>query len=250
MQISEFKNQISTAGLSRSYNWVCRVFPPRALTTITNQMQVNTNANQGGNRVNVNLPGVQVGMDFPINFPVGDIGTVGLNVGTINLGTPNRGFTLSNVGGVLESLNLYCMSCSIPSRDLQNIEWTDYGERRALGNRHRHTDFGVKYYCSENLFERFFFEQWQEIVFNSNTKRFGYYDDYVSTIEILKYNASWSNVEALYRLEEAYPSNVGALQLNHADNSILQLDISFKYRKFTRLPPPNVGNDNLFNINL
>ena len=250
MQLTDFKNQIALAGIAKSWNWVCRIYPPRAMGNIMNQMQVDTNVNQGGNRVNLNLPGVTLGANIPTQFPIGNITSVGLNIGTVNLGLPTRGYTLSGLNGVIESLNLYCTSCSIPQRDLTNIEWTDYGERKTLGAVHRHSDLNLKYYCSENLFERFFFEQWQEIVFNSNTKRFGYYEDYISTIEVLKYDAGWNRVEALYRLEEAYPSTVGALQLNHADNSVLQLDIAFKYRKFTRLPPPNAGNDNLFNINL
>lgn len=249
MQLQEFKNQISSAGIARSWNWVCRVYPPKAMSNITNSMQVSANSNQGGNRVNLNLPGVQVGANIPSQFPIGDIGNVGLNLGTVNLGTPTRGFTLSNVGDVLESLNLYCASCSIPARDVQNIEWTDYGEKRMLGAYHTHSPFGIKYYCSENLFERFFFEQWQETIFNSNTKEYGYYSDYISTIEVLKYDSSWKNITAMYRLDEAYPSNVSALSLNHADNNFLSLDVSFKYRKFTRLPVPS-KNDNLFSINL
>lgn len=235
MQITNFKDQINLAGLARSYNWICRIYPPRMLSSLTQQMQVQTNINQGGNRVNLNLPGFSVGANVSDTWPIGDIGTASLNLGNINLGLPNSGFTLSNIGGVLESLNLYCSSCSIPERDIENVEWSEYGEKRMLGARHSHRPFGVKYYCSENLFERFFFEQWQELIFNSNSKQYGFYDDYISNIEILKYDAGWKNVTAIYRLEEAYPSNVGSLPLNHADNSILQLDISFKYRKYTRI---------------
>lgn len=231
MNLQQFKGQVSSQGIARTNRWVCRVFPPSGLTSTGNAL---SNAlSTGGNRFNVNLPGldaIDAGVAALNNLNV-DLGPV--NVGS-NFGIPTLGYALTNMGGKLEAINLFCQSCSIPSRDMTNLEFSEYGELRSLGVMHTHGDVTIGYYCSEDLRERLFFEQWQDAIWNPITYNHGYYNTYTARIEIVKYDASWQNETAIYRLDEAYPTNIGALELSHAEG-LSELSITFKYRKYERI---------------
>lgn len=115
---------------------------------------------------------------------------------------------------------------------MTNLEWTEYGETRKLGVMHTHGDVSIEYYCSEDLRERQFFEQWQDLIFNPKSKKHAYYKDYISRIEIAKYNSDWSKKTVVYRLNEAYPTSIAAQEMNSDAGDLLKLSITFKYRNY------------------
>ena len=231
MNLQQFKGQVSSQGLARTNRWVCRIFPPPGVTSTGNALS--NLLSTGGNRVNVNLPGldsIDAGVAALNNLNV-DLGPV--NVGS-NFGIPTLGYALTNMGGKMEALNLFCQQCSIPARDMSNLDWEEYGEKRSLGIKHTHGDFTISYYCSEDLRERRFFETWQDAIWNPNTFSHGYYKSYTSRIEISKYNQGWTSETAAYRMHECYPTNIGASELNH-NEGLMELQITFKYRKYERI---------------
>ena len=231
MNIIEFKDKVNQQGLARSNRWVVRVHAPRGLTASGNA--ISNFLSQGGNRVNINLPGldsIDAGIETLNNLNV-DLGPVNIDH---NFKIPTLGYALTNMGGKMEALNLFTSACQIPSRDIVSSEFKEYGEVRHLGFNHQHADLTINYYCSEDLRERSFFEQWQDVIFNPRNKRMGYYKDYTSKIEIIKYDASWSNQTARYEFNEAYPTNVGTLEMNQGEANVLELTMTFKFRNYTK----------------
>lgn len=231
MNLDKFKSQVEKQGLARTNRWVCSVFPPRALSSIANSIDIPV-----GRFGNLNLPGIDLS-NIPIalasirnadeNLPDIDINA--------NLRLPVFGFTAVNNGTLIEKINLYCQTAVIPEREIKNVEWREYGQSRKLGIVHEHKDFTLSYYCSEDMKERFFFENWQDIVFNSLNKRRGYYSDYTSTLEVTKYDAGWSKEQAIYKIVEAYPTNISSQSLTYDEAAILRLDVTFKYRYYERI---------------
>lgn len=228
MNLNRFKSQVSDKGLARNSRWVCSIFPPKDLSAVANSIDVPL-----GTMGNLNLPGIDLG-----TIPIADITNANNSLPDVqaNMKLPTLGYTTINNGTVLEKLNLYCAQAQIPEREIINREWREHGESRQIGIVHSHSKgVTLTYYCSEDLAERFFFEQWQDIIFNSQTKKRSYYDDYVSRIEIDKYDASWKNVTSSYRLHEAYPSNIATQTLTYDESSIMRLDINLKFRYYERL---------------
>lgn len=133
----------------------------------------------------------------------------------------------------LNQLSLYVSKCQIPTRDMSNLEFTEYGETRSLGVKHVHTDLIFTFYLSEDLRERKLFEAWQDIIFNPITKQHAYYDDYISRIVIRKYDNNWKHQES-YLFNECYPTNIGGLEFAHEGDNLLEQEISFKFRNYER----------------
>lgn len=228
MNLTEFHAQVRRQGLARNTNWVCTVFPPSQIGSAT--QAVDTILNQQDNRANINLPSqelTQIPRSTREELNIGD------NLST-NLSVPTLGFTVRSVDGVLRALNMFCESCQLPARDIMGVEWSEYGETRTLGVKHTHGDLMVGYYCSEDLRERLFFELWQDLIFNHLNKKHGYYNDYIGTVEITKYNANWETM-ARYKFNEVYPTNVGENALSYDGTDVLKLQIAFKYRNYERI---------------
>lgn len=226
MNIDKFLSQVSNHGLARNNRWEVRVYPPSALNSAANQLTLDV----GG--AEINLPGLDLS-----NIPLLEINGAGQfpNVNA-SFDLPTLGFTTINNGSLIERINLYCAQAQLPEREITNFEWREYGESRQLGVVQSHgKGVSLTYYCSENMKERFFFEQWQDLIFNSRNKRKSYYSEYISRIEIIKYDASWKKQEAIYRLNEAYPTNIAAQPLVQEQGSIMRLDLNFKYRNYERI---------------
>lgn len=242
MNLDKFKDQVSRQGLARSNRWVARIYPPSGLTASGTAL---SNAlSQGGNKINLNLPGLDLADQAQqvlrnLNIDLGPIQVQN------NFAIPTLGYVLTNMGSKLEALNLFTAACSLPSRDIQNVEFREYGEARYLGVQHTHSDFTITYYCSEDLRERKFFEQWQDLIFNPRTKKHAFYKDYISRMEVIKYDASWQNIQAVYRFNEVYPTNIAAMELDQNEQSVLQLQVTFKYRNYEIIGPEDIKN--LFN---
>ena len=231
MNLGEFKATVARQGLARNNRWQCIVYPPRGLTSTGNALS--SILSKGPLKVNVNLPGLDA-----LDNAVGGINDI-LDVGNTFLGTnlevPTLGGLLTNQKGKTEALSLFCEQCQLPGRDILSTEYRDYGEPRQIGIRHQHGDLTVVYYSSEDLRERRFFENWQDLIFNPYSKRHSYYRDYTAKMTIIKYNQSWSEEMAEYDFNEVYPTNVGVQELNSTEGELLRLTITFKYHNYERI---------------
>ena len=230
MNIKDFQAQVNSQGLSKNNRWVCTIYPPSGLTSTGRA--ISNVLSTGGSRLNLNLPGLDMA-----DAASGALSNFGVNLGgigvTSNLSVPTLGYVLTNMGGKMKALNLFTASCNIPSRELAVTNFVEYGEARTLAFGHLHTELSIEYYCSEDLRERKFFEQWQDMIFNPQTKQHSYYKDYISRVEIAKYDSAWKKKEVVYRFNEAFPTSVGAHELV-SDNGgdLLRLTIGFKYRNY------------------
>ena len=231
MNIGEMKAKLSTQGIARDNRWLCRIYPPKGLTSTNNA--ISNLLSRGPLNVNVNLPGLDAA-DAAVNG-LNDILDIGNDIIGSNLSLPTLGSVLTNTRGVTESLNLFCNAAELPGRDILSMEYRDYGESRQIGVRHQHGDLTLVYYSAEDLRERRFFENWQDIIFNPKAKQHGYYNEYTARMEISKYDQSWSKETAEYRFNEVYTTNVGAQALQSDQGDLLRLTMTFKYYNYERL---------------
>ena len=234
MKLSEFYTQVAKQGLAKNNRWICTVYPPSGLTA-TGRSLSNV-FSKGGTRVNVNLPGFDLA-DTASNA----LTNLGVDIGSVqiqnNISIPTLGYVLTNMGDKMNALNMFTHDCQLPGREIQTAEFAEYGEKRNLGVIHTHGDLTINYHCSEDLREKLFFEQWQDLIFNPSTKQHSYYKDYISSIDITKYDSAWHKKIAVYRFNEVFPSNMTALELSSEAGEYLRISITFKYRNYEIVGP-------------
>jgi hypothetical protein len=177
-------------------------------------------------------------------------GSDGSALGRLISGLSLLGGTVGEAAGILNSLGddidlfhlaLRAESAELPGRAVQTLDNRYYGPLRKSGYQANYVDTTITFLCSEDLREKIFFERWQDLIVgehrlpaaNKNAKAFnaGYYDDYVSTIEIMQLNEN-NDTTFEMRLLEAYPLQVAPLPLNWASDELHKLSVTFAYNRY------------------
>ena len=133
-------------------------------------------------------------------------------------------------------------TASMPGRSIQTIDNRHYGPLRRIGHLPTHLEVGTSIILSEDMREKVFFEQWQDLISGDyraqeskspeKHSNIGYYDDYVGTVEIVQFNEK-SQETHVVKLIEAYPYQVQPLNLSWASEEFHRLNVSFSYRYYT-----------------
>ena len=153
---------------------------------------------------------------------------------------------------VTSRLSWLCDTINIPSRSLTTTEFRTYGlpVKRPYGS--VYTESQMEFLCTRNMGEKKFFDAWLNYIFNNRSYDIAYYDNYRTDIDIYHFDRSASDANDLgkstyhIKLEEAYPTLVGEISMNHTATEVLKLPITFTYKKYvhtdinstTQLPPP------------
>ena len=143
-----------------------------------------------------------------------------------------------NVSSVTSRLSWLCDTINIPSRSLTTTEFRTYGlpVKRPYGS--VYTESQMEFLCTRNMGEKKFFDAWLNYIFNNNSYDIAYYDNYRTNIDIYHFDRSVSDANDLSKstyhitLEEAYPTLVGEVSMNHTATEILKIPITFTYKKY------------------
>jgi len=159
------------------------------------------------------------------------------------------------VTSITNRLSWLCDTINIPSRSLTTTEFRTYGlpVKRPYGS--VYTESQMEFLCTRNMGEKKFFDAWINYIFNNNSYDIAYYKNYTTDIDIYHFDRSVSDASDLdkstyhIKLEEAYPTLVGEVSMNHTATEILKIPITFTYKKYvhadinsgTRTPPLPTG---------
>ena len=151
-------------------------------------------------------------------------------------------------GHDVRSISLRCESVNLPGINLNTTTDSNiYGPTREIVDGVTYAeDITMVFPASSGLEERVFFEEWQKQAFDATTWNIGYYNDYVSVIDLYLLNRQNKRRFGL-RLHEAFPKTIGPTDLNQAtNNEIIKISISFSFRYWSTLDqnriPPNLEN--------
>lgn len=133
----------------------------------------------------------------------------------------------------LEQLCTNCLSTDIPGRSLDAQQNVDGGYiATQLPFNTSYQQHLATFRCSGDLREKRFFEEWQKLIYNETTNTFGWYEEFIGTIEISQLSRN-RTILAKYRLYEVWPGNIGPIQVNHDTlDSISEFQVTFNYRSY------------------
>ena len=166
-------------------------------------------------------------------------------MGSIAITNPFHG---SERASDARAISLRCESINMPGRNLNTLTDSNiYGPTREIVDGVTYAeDIAMTFVASSGLQERVFFEEWQKQAFDETTWNIGYYNDYVSVVDIYLLDKQ-DNRRFGLRLWEAFPKTIGATELNHASNNeIIKIPVSFSFRYWDTLDlertSPSLGN--------
>jgi hypothetical protein len=125
-------------------------------------------------------------------------------------------------------LSLYCEEAQIPGLSATNLPvkigaWTEY---RTQNVEFLTTEMAFTFIIDEKWRVREAFEEWIALAGNPNSKEVGYYEDYVSTIDIKSLSVD-NDVLAEWRLIDATPKLINLTPVSWGNSGILRMSVSF-----------------------
>ena len=137
-------------------------------------------------------------------------------------------------------INILCRQVNIPGRQMTSLN-------RIIGVKGQEVSYGfveddvtMEFYVMNNWGIRSYFEEWQNLVLNQNSKYIGYVNDYGKKIRIhalkkgLDFNFKQKTSYGV-ELESAYPKTINAIQLTNDLDGLLSLSVTFAHRQWRRI---------------
>jgi len=148
---------------------------------------------------------------------------------------------------VLEpELSFMIKNIQIPQKALGTIDVKRYGAIFKVANDVISDQVTCTIMCSQDYSEHKFFEGWMSAIYNkhgtvgwdqwgrgngtSTTNHYSmmYYDDYISSIYINTLDRQGAETSKI-TLKEAYPTNIGAIDMQWGDGDIAQFTVTFTF---------------------
>ena len=133
-------------------------------------------------------------------------------------------------------LKFQCETAELPGYNFDTVDGRIYGAPFAIAARPAFQDLRLTFICASDLWEKKFFDAWQEYIMPKTDFLPRYRSEYVATIEVRQfYESSRTNEEegdVSYRamFYEAFPSSIDPITLSWADDGINRVNVTFKYR--------------------
>lgn len=169
----------------------------------------------------------------------------------------------------LKSLSFMCNKTALPDREITTLDFTvKPGVTQKIASYQSFAQtLPMTFYCSPDLSEKRFFENWMNIVIDPVSRNANYYDEYAKfntiTVFVLPRSFSGSFVDEnttdgignpLYYVKfyECYPTKMNSNELaNSSGEELLELDIEITYKYFRTVAdinfPNGVGQDSSAN---
>lgn len=140
---------------------------------------------------------------------------------------------------VENSLRFRCQQTELPGRSISTYDKKIYGSSWKVGYDTTFLDVTLNILLSEDLREKTYFEQWQDLIVgnyglgttNSKMWDIGYYDDYIADIEFKMYSETGDETFSTKAIA-AFPISVGNISLDYsagAELNILPVVITYSY---------------------
>jgi hypothetical protein len=137
--------------------------------------------------------------------------------------------SLVNVLPNPSGLKFQCEIAELPGYNFDTIDGRIYGAPYAIAARPSFQDLRLTFICAGDLWEKKFFDAWQEFIMPKTDFLPRYRIEYVANIEVRQYYST-GEISYLATFREAFPSSIDPIALSWGDDAINRLSVTFKYR--------------------
>jgi hypothetical protein len=138
---------------------------------------------------------------------------------------------LINYTEQLRNISVRIDSFDLPGKSLSTKEVKHYGPFKKIPYAMTYEDIQVNILLSLNMIERDIMSEWMNYIYNYNTAKLKYFDDYVAEINISTFNQNNEETHKI-KLVDAYPTEIGTISYSYSNNEPSKVPITFSYRKW------------------
>ena len=159
----------------------------------------------------------------------------------------------ANGRNIRKNISLFATSVTVQSRNIATTEVHVHGMNRSYASGQSPTDLDITFLVTKDNQHRAFFEQWMHNCASDADNTVGFYDQYVTELQIVKWESgsnTWLNkiigegsdrteykfrmnqATAVYKCYGVFPKNIGTMTLNNEARSLLELNIQFQMERY------------------
>lgn len=159
------------------------------------------------------------------------------NIKTKGLSRSNRYSVLFSPPVTLRNTNLFdimllCDQATLPGMSFSTTQNRSFGEFREIPYEKLYDTATFSFYVDKDMQVKYMFDQWINSVQDPDTRKFNYYDSYVTdlTIDVQDLNDQTRYTMNMY---ECYPKSVNSIQLDYASKDVMKLSVTIQYKYST-----------------
>ena len=145
------------------------------------------------------------------------------------IGQANYFETFWSGGGVSsEHLSKTCKTISIPGITLTDGVYD--GRKFAVG--YDFDSFSATFYIDAEGKTAKEFQRWSNAIYNQETGKFGWKDDYTCTTEVKLYTKNLSTYNTI-KIQNVFPVNISPIEMSwDTENTLLEISVSFDFDNY------------------
>ena len=133
---------------------------------------------------------------------------------------------------IIPKLRFNCHTIQVPGLTIATTD-KDMGYR-SIAYQKLYEDITLSFYCSENMQELEFFQNWLRYIAPEQSNRMNFYDKYVGKVTIQQLARDNSSTLTTI-MHEAYPKKIDSSSLDYNSNSsLMSIGITLTYRYYTQ----------------
>jgi len=132
----------------------------------------------------------------------------------------------------MKKIDMLCKSVSLPGINVVSSPVRYTGEVIEVPYDRNFSGATVNFYVDREMKTKSFFDDWINIIQNTDSRVLGYRDDYLSKeLSIVMQDKQDKDVYAI-TLYDLFPKTIGTLSLDHGISDTMVFDVTFEYRYY------------------
>jgi len=145
----------------------------------------------------------------------------------------------------MERVLMFCETAQLPGYSYFTTPIRTFGEPTEIPYERAFTPATLTFYVDKDLLIKSFFDEWLAGIQNPYTRQFNFYNDYTVNLSVLVYDKA-NNKKYKMILYEAYPKEIGQIELSNSSREVMRVSVTFVYRYWTTEMMQNLGGDGGF----
>jgi hypothetical protein len=143
-----------------------------------------------------------------------------------------------NIGDFIQDprdMFLLCQSCTMPGKRIMTTEATHNHHNTKKPYSAATDEVTMTFLLTNDYYIKKYFDMWQEMIIDTSSSHYKafYKKDYCTDVTIQQLSASNDVVPGYtIKLENAYPIQVGAIELSSGSEGLMELSITWEYDNF------------------
>ena len=141
-------------------------------------------------------------------------------------------FSLKDLINDPRDISMLCQSATIPGRQITTFETTDRDAARKIPYGYIDMEVNATFLLTEDYYMKTIFDNWMQIVFNTDDYHPAYKSEYQADVRIQQLNQKNRPIYGVV-LENAYPTSITDIVLdNTATDTVSNFTVTFSYDKW------------------